>query len=340
MRYLLCLLLALPAFGQQQPAYTLSPSSGYSGGGTQVTITGSFQWGVFPYRVFFGSAEAQVLSGSNQQLVVRTPPHLPARTAVTIREAESVRNTGLFFTFEGESNAFERILLPVFVTVPGAFGSVFRTELTASLTGTFPVEIYGLQPPCRIAFCADLEFTEHPLELTAARPDLYAFDIETNGNPGRFVYLPRNTAKNVGMNLRAYDTSRAAENFGTEVPVVRMEEYSNDVLGRVTLTGIPTDARFRNTLRIYGVEADELVVRISSDTGFSRQQVVRLRAGADIFDPAYAEISDFPAGVGTLTVDVQVTHVILSPPAPRTVWAFVSVTNNQMQHITTITPQP
>jgi hypothetical protein len=55
------------------------------------------------------------------------------------------------------------------------------------------------------------------------------------------------------------------------------------------------------------------------------------------FDPAYAQFSDFPSNVGEISV-------VLTPPAPGEAgfatpyWAFLSVTNNDTQFITTIRP--
>jgi hypothetical protein len=71
-----------------------------------------------------------------------------------------------------------------------------------------------------------------------------------------------------------------------------------------------------------------------------RQHTIELRPGANIFDPSYAQFSDFPVGVGEVKVQIQASHIILSPPVSYSIWAFVSVTNNETQHITTVTPQP
>jgi hypothetical protein len=341
-RVLLYLLLAgvvltEPVFAQQ-PSYTISQTQGHADGGNVVTITGPFQWQRYPYRVFFGSYEGTLVSGNDQQLVVRTPAHLASTVPVVIFEGDAQIFPGFMFTFVGEAYTFERLLLPVYTVVEGAFGSVFRTDFTASNTGTETVEIFGLQNPCRVSACIEVPLADFPYQL-AARSTIDPRGLEQTGAPGQFIFVREGVLDTLPMNLRASDTSRSAENFGTEIPVVRMADYGTDVSGLVTLTGIPTDARFRNKLRIYGIEADELIVTMTG-TNFSRTQTVQLSQPPNLFVPAYAELGDFPTAVGELTVQIRVAHEILSPPVSRTIWAFVSVTNNDTQHITTITPQP
>ena len=71
--------------------------------------------------------------------------------------------------------------------------------------------------------------------------------------PGRFIYLPKGTSKDVVMNLRAYDVSRVRDNFGTQIPIVPASEFSTDDEGsQIGILGVPTSPRFRSTLRIYG----------------------------------------------------------------------------------------
>ena len=62
-----------------------------------------------------------------------------------------------------------------------------------------------------------------------------------------------------------------------------------------------------------------------------------MRPGLNRFDPAYAQIGDMPANVGPL-------RITITPPEPglpgfyMSYMAFVSVTNNDTQLITTIRP--
>jgi hypothetical protein len=222
---------------------------------------------------------------------------------------------------------FARLLLPVFTQpIAGAFGSEFRIEFRATLAHGDSADIYGLA-----------QVAGSPRRLTTAAPELSG--VIPNGAPGRYIYVPREQLGRVAMHLRAYDTSRSAANFGTEIPIVREEDFVGSEAALITLAGIPTDPRFRNTVRIYGSDDRDLTVYIRG-AGLATQRNITVRAGATEFEPAYAEFSDFPAGVGPLDVQIQPTTITFSPPNPYAMWAFISVTNNETQHITTITPQP
>jgi hypothetical protein len=57
--------------------------------------------------------------------------------------------------------------------------------------------------------------------------------------------------------------------------------------------------------------------------------------------PGYVQFTNFPVNAGVVSVTLDGTIPIQSPPLPNVnYWAFVSVTNNTTQHFTTITPQP
>jgi hypothetical protein len=126
-------------------------------------------------------------------------------------------------------------------------------------------------------------------------------------------------------------------NFGTEIPVVREREMTSRSLD---LVAVPTDSRFRRTLRIYATGPTFLWVNFT-DGAETFQRTVTLAAGGDGFEPAYAELSDFPtfaSGAKQATVTIEAPPTASPFPQPP-YWAFISVTNNDTQVITTITPQ-
>ena len=228
----------------------------------------------------------------------------------------------------------EPVLLPVFTApIPGAHGSEFRTDFRVRLVKGSQADIYGLRYPCNVT-CIQQE--NDPYVLTPTSPEADAQNIEATGTPGTFLYMQTDQLDRVRMNLRAYDTSRAAENFGTEIPIVRLRDFAT-TLDPMVLIGIPSDPRFRSTLRIYGYgdTAASLLVTIEGANGAYIERSVLLPAQPDRYHPGYVELSNFPVGAGMLRV------TIIPPPSvtPHR-WAFVSVTNNETQHITLITPQP
>ncbi|MEO8381386.1 MAG: IPT/TIG domain-containing protein [Acidobacteriota bacterium] len=325
--------------GAQTPGYTMSPQSGSASGGTLVTL--HVPNAAVVSSVYFGSVLVGATRVDSTTLATLTPAQLPGSATGTVPVklwvfGASV-STGLTFTYDNDAElVFERLLLPVFTPpVTGAFGSEFRTDFRASLVHGDSANIFGLARQC-VILC--VEGPDIPHSLTPEFPELDVTRIEPVGTPGQFIYVPREELGRAAMNLRAYDTSRAAQNFGTEIPIVREGDFfsSSETLA---LVGIPSDPRFRKTLRVYGAGqyGAGLVVSIEGN-GVKTDHSISVPPSSPTH-PGYVELSSFPTGTGYLTVTIYnpVPHGIV--PASE-IWAFVSVTNNETQHITTITPQP
>ncbi|MDQ3281885.1 MAG: IPT/TIG domain-containing protein [Acidobacteriota bacterium] len=316
--------------------YAILPSSGPTSGGTQVTIKGDF--GSWPYGVIFGSVGVPAVRVDEHTLTATTPAHLPGTVPVSIFEYDIGLATDLSFTFyETATPRYERVLLPIFTPpIKGAFGSEFHTDLRASLKdGGTIVHLYGLEPACVAPPCV-FDAEREAYTLTREAPDLEPSSVERSPTPGRFLYIPAEEASHVSMNLRAYDVTRSHENFGTEMPVVRMREFAANY-SVIKLVGVPRDPRFRSTLRIYGAGSTFVKVRIEAEGSVTERMVV-LSEPADLFTPAYAQISDLPSGTGTMKISIFVPMPPVLPVASEPIWAFVTVTNNDTQLISTITP--
>lgn len=330
------LLLVLFAVPISANVTSISPASGPAAGGTEVTIKGQFapNW---PNTAYFGATPAASTQVVNETTIVAvTPPHLPGSSAVAVLEGDVLSNSNHRFTFHGPAPAtFERILIPTFTPpVKGAFGSEFHTELLAMTKRGATVPIWGIAPVCPIATCRAWQM---PDDAQHIQSNSFAIDLNngtmTSGNPGRFVYIEKAHEANLALNLRVSDVTRDAQNFGTEIPVVREREMTRDE--QIVLPGVPLDPRFRNTLRIYSTEEIRVQVRIGDEI-----RSVVLAPGGDAFEPAYAQIGDFPTGVGTISVTIDPPETVLLPIGPvPLMWAFVTVTNNDTQLITTIAPQ-
>ena len=324
----LTLLFAFTVSAAEEPPYTISPASGPAAGGTLITIKGEFS-SFWSYGVSFNGVPAtSVTVVDAKTLTAITPARRPGISKVLIFEYDINIDAGLTFEFTGEATR-ERYLLPVFIEpVQGAYGSEFRTELHGLNTNTDEsLEIWGLEIGCRYTppVC---NWLEEPMVYLAPAPytvDLFDYYPFQSGTPGRFIEVPTEMKDDLSLSLRVYDTSRAAENFGTEIPIVRENEFRTKPFA---LTGVPRDPLFRNTLRLYAETATTVTVRINNET-----HTVLLRAGEHVFDPAYAQFTAFPTGNGTM-------HVVITPETNGpAVWGFITVTNNETQHITTITPR-
>jgi hypothetical protein len=331
---LVLLVLSVVAFPLLAEEFSITPSSGPAAGGTEVRITGSFaEW---PYGVYFGGVPAKSTTRIDEHtLVAVTPAHLPGVSDIRIFEYDIFLGTNLKFTFTGDvpADGFERILAPVFLpTVFGAFGSEFRSDLQLIGKNT-QVQVFGLEQEC-IVTCIRPDPRDWPVDVGATSPETFV----PNGTPGRFFYVPQAQAKFLAGNLRASDVSRSASNFGTEIPLVQERDFDPF---QIVLPGIPTDPRFRSTLRIYAPVETSVWIDIDGRETVLAQLLKP--EGADIFTPAYAVFTNFPIGSGQVKVTINV-EALVGPSPPiyigGPIWAFVSVTNNDTQMITTITPQP
>ena len=238
-----------------------------------------------------------------------------------------------------------RVLLPLYIAHPagGAYGSLWSSELV--MHNGSQLLTYGIET-CRPSGCtADGRADEEllPNETEAGLPVRYP--APANPVAGAVLWLvPENTAsdtaENVAFNLRVVDLSRSATAAGTEIPVVREHDFRTSM---VHLLNVPVDARFRVALRLFEMNLDQanFTVEIfdqSNDMLLSRRQIRTSTGGVapQGYTPGFAEITDIGAGAGSATrLRVQITAE--TPGAAF--WAYASITNNDSQQITLVTPQ-
>ena len=65
---------------------------------------------------------------------------------------------------------------------------------------------------------------------------------------------------------------------------------------------------------------------------------VQISTTADSFEPSYGELTTFPQSATPTTATVTIEPAPGSSVGP--LWGFITVTNNDTQHITAISPQP
>lgn len=349
--YLTVLLLAASSFvvpASASPVITaITPNHGPVTGGTKLLIHGtgfSFHCVLCspPFAdptVTMGGVEAQVHFVDSTLLEVTTPAHAAGTVDVTVEQRDgsdpnqfTLKNG---FTFVDEPlAAYEPILFPIFMPpIPGAFGSEFHTEARV-IAKTPGVNLFGLDMGCTL-----IDPPIIPTNPFAIGTEERVLPTTCSQSVGRIFYVPPFDGNKVAASLRVSDVTRQAESHGVEIPVVRRTDFRTD---DIMLLNVPIDRRYRNTLRIYGLNRGHYFMHVTFN---GRTHNVTLSPGSDIFTPAFATFTDFPLpeqlepGQKSITVRVGVMSGNDGLPIQNMpFWAFISVTNNDTQHITTITP--
>lgn len=265
-------------------------------------------------------------------------------------------STATFSTVPALEN-LETILLPIVTSeVAGAFGSVWVSDLRVRVTPGAPVTLFPLNETCHI-LCPPPPTTGFSIEGgTTFEPAL--FMPQPGAPPALLLYTFADQSERLAFNLRIQDLSRQSQTWGTEIPVVREHEFRTGV---IQLLNVPLDERFRQMLRVYdpdGRGTTQVLIRIFSMDDQEGpgsqplvQTIVTLATPAGVptasgypSAPGYVQLADFGnmpelEGVERVRVEVEPVDNLLNPDAEVRIWAFVSVTNNETQHVTTITPQ-
>jgi len=269
-------------------------------------------------------------------IVIQLPAHAAGPVDVTVQangNSYIVRGTLRYVDEHAAPDpyAFERVLLPTLTNGPGAFGSQWMTQARLrNLSGeslrwfSDAARPSGCSSDCRVGpFSATnlTEFGEHP--------------------KGLVLFVPRPIAEKTFFGLLVRDVSRDATDWGTEIRVIREKDAR---YGAMLLENVPFDSRYRLTLRVYAIDGGPSSVLVTAfvPNAAPFTKSIALDAACDTppcnsRTPAFASAdlgSLFPSLHGNATVSIEP-----SDGAGRPHWAFVSVTNNESQHVTTISPQ-
>lgn len=316
------------------PPVRMTPAFASTRGGSEVSFVFEF---CKPITAIEIDGAVVPLTQSGCAVIGTLPPHAAGPVDVTIRSGESttvVRSTLRYLdpAAAPETAIFERILVPVLVSGPGAFGSQWVTEAELHNTSTQP--LVWLSDVARPPSCAP------PCSVPpGTRIRLTSFG--NNYPNGRILFVPREIANLVQLGGIVRDVSREQGYWGSELPFAREKDFRT---GDIVLPNIPTDPRYRVQIRIYGLDGvsqvHRVTVRPGQVLGLSRDVAVSgpcTGAPCNSFEPAYGSVDlseIWPPGSGPVNVIIN-----SSSPSPAPAWAIVSITNNVTQHVTTVRPQ-
>lgn len=252
----------------------------------------------------------------------------------------------------------ERVLLPLFITaqdgIPGARGSVWVTRLAISNHGDAPVSVQEIDPQpggCGGIMCL-------PAARISAGATIYPtlYTTGPHATQGAFVYVERAHLADVSIALRVQDVSRESLTWGTSLNTVRESEARTST---VNLIDIPAGSDFRYLLRVYDIfprtefraVPRRVVVKVYETNRFQNaphptitgdrllaEFVRSLNLGPALWTaPGYfqEDLDTIAALSRTGRTRVEVTPL----STDLRFWAFVSVTNNETQHVTVVEPQ-
>lgn len=368
---LLALVLAVPAFGAS--IVSITPAVGTTGGGDEITIvldTPLFQCQIcspptFFATVTFGGVPARFVNAWEKTIVAVTPEHGAGTVdvAVTSRNPQTgeVLDYGTKpFTFAGwfgpafDRANYEQVLVPVAYpadrVVNGAFGSRWTSELWINNRSEYPVEFFN-DVVCTL-ICPRIA-PGAPYPRIGPKSIERVSPIDIPGNMGYLFYLQKGGRDQVDFSLHFADISRSAENAGTEVGVVRERDFRQ---GTFEILNVAIDTNSRATLRIYDTAPTvfstlpaqveilamdgTLVARteVPLNLPVARSTVTSL---ADIIPPfaRTGQLSDLRNAQYDVPPSSWPSRVRIRVNTHSKGWAFVSVTNNTTQLITTYKPE-
>jgi len=286
-------------------------------------------------KIFIDDVEvpAANIANVNGAYEFTAPAHARGLVEVTIETGTGATHTlpaALYYFDRAEpldTSAFERILFPVLFQAAGAHGSQWVSEAAIANPRPWSIENYNEVVPfeCIVYPCGERFSPESYVAFSGA------------GYPrGVALIAPRGEAGGLAFSLRVRDTSRAAEGYGTQIPVVREKDMFRGT--DLTLLDIPIDPRYRTKLRMYAFDSGDHMafVTVERAGGFlSDHHAVSVRrecTGSCDAIPWYAEV-DLAPGAQNERVNVYIDIGGIDAPS----WAFASVTNNETQEVTIVT---
>jgi hypothetical protein len=328
-----------------------NPQEGFSYAPTTVTITGSgFTDGAV--TVFFDDVQATVLHVTSTTLQVVAHPTVTGveedLADLTVRVAgqgEAKITNAFAFHPLAQASPSDYIAAIVPLTgppTPGAHSSVWESELRIFNASHLPLRMPGPE-----TFIVELPIDPAVL-VEPRRTQKVLLNRREPGVDGHFLYIPYALSTAPKMSLRVRDTSENATSLGDDVPIARLDQAAGDV----TLIDIPVDSKYRATLRIYAFTAAPMrvgvkIYRESGDTPLSEFDVELHGIQTIEFvpfppHPAYLALDPLVpaarAAGGRVRIELTNYGANVSPPLPN-IWAFVSLTNNETNQVTMVTPK-
>lgn len=233
---------------------------------------------------------------------------------------------------------YVRMMLPIVVrNAPGAYGSTWSSTLVNHNMSEHELRYYpGAWSSCEFGVCPIPPILRYLRAGAVAEADLMIYP--GNQPPAIFLYIDKLAAPDTGLSLRVRDLSRQLNTFGTELPIVREADLLTD---SISLPIAPLTGAFRQTIRIYDFDAQVAApfrLQVVDEDGkpISEMTVATASLADPQLAPGYVQLS---VEDHVFAADTKPKALVITPFATVRYWAMVSVTHNETQHVTTVTPQ-
>ncbi len=353
MRRVFIFILLVAVSAQAGPRITsVSHSVGPTTGGTHITLAGSNLLPTVvcllpcPTTVTFGKVPGSLKGETRSLLHVVTPPHAPGTVDVTINIAgEPPIVLANAFTFSTDDEAhFEQVLLPLYFdgVLHGAHGSEWTTSLWIRNSGSEAVQLAPWACPGG-QVCVETFPLTYTLPPSRSLQRLAPLDV-ADGNPSRLLYVSQAGSDDVSFSLRFADRSRGLVDAGIDLPVIREREA---LYSTAQLFSVPMGPTYRALLRLYeiGDVSSRFRITIYPQSELEVQPIHSEELTATVQDgpfPAKAGYAQFDI-TGLLRLEKVWPESVRIEITPLTegsrYWSFVSLTNNDTQFVTLVTPQ-
>lgn len=234
----------------------------------------------------------------------------------------------------------ERLLVPLFFVypLPGAYDTLWVTELTVTNPSAEPIRAESLVTACRVPACPAVVPAGATLFATPYLNDPLA--------GGRLVPISEKAADTLVWNLQVRETSRSHLQWAVEVPVVHEREGKS----LLNLINLPVHPGYRVQLRLYDFDQADLrhlTLRYyeidpsrrgtggSSGDRLLSEEGVAISWNGDELAPGqltvHVPVAEFE-NVKRLRVEVE------AESCETCLWGMASITHNDTQQVSIVTP--
>ena len=273
-----------------------------------------------------GGVSVSPRSNFSGLIAADAPPHPAGPVDVVINSPLATVTAKAALIYYDPASAdpavFEPILFPLSFQGAGALGSQWTTESFIYANGS-------------LAFFRDAV----PCDGCGTMLSSGSRRLTNNGNPwGHVLYVLRGRVPALEFASRIRDTSRQSQTAGTEVPVVHDRDFRSDL----RFMNVPADSRYRVTLRLWSLgDYPQFIVA----NGINAEPHVALSItripGTDMWFGS-ADVTPLLTGNFNPTVVTVVPsggYPVVSSTFYPQIWGMLSITNNDTQQVTIVSPQ-